>query len=64
LVDVLYQATRDQTEYRFNTRIADLNQNEDAVQATLERRKRTCLPDLVIGCDGPPFGGAALGVRA
>ena len=35
LVDVLYQATKDQTEYRFNTRIEDLNQNDDAVHATL-----------------------------
>src|SRR6478672_4626487 len=35
LVDVLYQATKDQTEYQFNIRIEDLNQNEDAVHATL-----------------------------
>ena len=27
LVDVLYQATKDQVEYRFNTRIESLNQN-------------------------------------
>jgi 2-polyprenyl-6-methoxyphenol hydroxylase-like FAD-dependent oxidoreductase len=33
LVDVLYQATKDQTEYQFNIRIEDLNQNEDAVHA-------------------------------
>ena len=52
LVDVLYQATRDQTEYRFNTRIADLNQNEDAVQATLSDGTNLSA-DLVIGCDGP-----------
>ncbi len=36
LVDVLYQATKDRrTEYRFDTRIEELDQNEDAVQATL-----------------------------
>jgi 2-polyprenyl-6-methoxyphenol hydroxylase-like FAD-dependent oxidoreductase len=52
LVDVLYQATKDQTEYRFNTRIADLNQNEDAVQATLSDGTNLSA-DLVIGCDGP-----------
>jgi 2-polyprenyl-6-methoxyphenol hydroxylase-like FAD-dependent oxidoreductase len=52
LVDMLYQATGDQTEYRFNTRIADLNQNEDAVQATLSDGTNLSA-DLVIGCDGP-----------
>jgi 2-polyprenyl-6-methoxyphenol hydroxylase-like FAD-dependent oxidoreductase len=52
LVDVLYQATEDQTEYRFNTRIADLNQNEDAVSATLSDGTNLSA-DLVIGCDGP-----------
>ena len=35
LVDVLYQATNDHTEYRFNTRIEDVSQNAEAVQATL-----------------------------
>jgi 2-polyprenyl-6-methoxyphenol hydroxylase-like FAD-dependent oxidoreductase len=52
LVDVLYQATKDQTEYRFNTRIEDLNQNDDAVHATLSDGT-TLSADLVIGCDGP-----------
>jgi 2-polyprenyl-6-methoxyphenol hydroxylase-like FAD-dependent oxidoreductase len=52
LVDVLYQATKDRAEYRFNTRIDELNENEDAVQATLS--DGTTLPaDLVVGCDGP-----------
>src|SRR6478735_10283545 len=35
LVDVLYQATKDHTEYRFNTRIEELGQTGDAVEATL-----------------------------
>jgi 2-polyprenyl-6-methoxyphenol hydroxylase-like FAD-dependent oxidoreductase len=52
LVDVLYQATKDQTEYRFNSRIEDLHQNEDAVQATLSDGT-TLSADLVVGCDGP-----------
>ncbi|PXX09778.1 FAD-dependent monooxygenase [Mycolicibacterium moriokaense] len=52
LVDVLYQETKDQTDYRFNTRIEDLNQNEDAVQATLSDGT-TLSADLVVGCDGP-----------
>jgi 2-polyprenyl-6-methoxyphenol hydroxylase-like FAD-dependent oxidoreductase len=52
LVDVLYQATKDQTEYQFNIRIEDLNQNEDAVHATLSDGT-TLSADLVIGCDGP-----------
>ena len=52
LVDVLYLATKEQTEYRFNTRIDDLNQNEGAVQATLSDGT-TLSADLVVGCDGP-----------
>jgi 2-polyprenyl-6-methoxyphenol hydroxylase-like FAD-dependent oxidoreductase len=52
LVDVLYQATKDQTEYQFNTRIEDLTHDEDAVQATLSDGT-TLSADLVIGCDGP-----------
>jgi 2-polyprenyl-6-methoxyphenol hydroxylase-like FAD-dependent oxidoreductase len=52
LVDVLYRATKDQTEYQFNIRIEDLSQNEDAVQATLSDGT-TLSADLVIGCDGP-----------
>src|SRR3954463_10604564 len=52
LVDVLYHATKDRAEYHFNTRIEQLNQNEDAVQATLS--DGTILSaDLVVGCDGP-----------
>src|ERR1700760_3209345 len=33
LVDVLYQATNDQADYHFGTRIENLNQGDDAVQA-------------------------------
>jgi 2-polyprenyl-6-methoxyphenol hydroxylase-like FAD-dependent oxidoreductase len=55
LVDVLYQATKDSTEYRFNTRISDLRQSDDAVDVTLadETRLRA---DLVVGADGPHSG--------
>jgi 2-polyprenyl-6-methoxyphenol hydroxylase-like FAD-dependent oxidoreductase len=52
LVDVLYQATNDHTEYRFNTRIEDVSQNAEAVQATLSDGT-TVSADLVVGCDGP-----------
>jgi 2-polyprenyl-6-methoxyphenol hydroxylase-like FAD-dependent oxidoreductase len=52
LVDVLYQATKNQTDYRFSTRIENLNQNDDAVQATLSDGT-TVSADLVVGCDGP-----------
>jgi 2-polyprenyl-6-methoxyphenol hydroxylase-like FAD-dependent oxidoreductase len=52
LVDVLYQATKDQTEYRFNTRIEELSQSDDAVKATLSDGS-TVAADLVVGCDGP-----------
>jgi 2-polyprenyl-6-methoxyphenol hydroxylase-like FAD-dependent oxidoreductase len=52
LVDVLYQATTDQTEYRFNTRITELSQNGDAVEATLSDGA-TLSVDLLVGADGP-----------
>lgn len=52
LVDVLYQATKDGTEYRFNTRIEELDQDEDAVQVRLSDGT-TLTTDLVVGCDGP-----------
>ena len=52
LVDVLYQATKDGTDYRFNTRIEELDQNEDAVQVRLSDGT-TLTTDLVVGCDGP-----------
>jgi 2-polyprenyl-6-methoxyphenol hydroxylase-like FAD-dependent oxidoreductase len=52
LADVLYRATRDRTEYRFNTRIEELNQTDETVQATLSDG-RSVSADLVVGCDGP-----------
>jgi 2-polyprenyl-6-methoxyphenol hydroxylase-like FAD-dependent oxidoreductase len=52
LVDVLYQATKDQAEYRFNTRIAELSQNGDGVEATLTDGTSLSV-DLVVGADGP-----------
>jgi 2-polyprenyl-6-methoxyphenol hydroxylase-like FAD-dependent oxidoreductase len=52
LVDVLYQATKDHTDYRFSTRIEELSQSADAVQATLSDGT-TLSADLVVGCDGP-----------
>ena len=52
LVDVLYQATKYQAEYRFGTRIESLNQNDDAVEAALSDGAMLSA-DLVAGCDGP-----------
>lgn len=52
LVDVLYQATKDTTEYRFNTRISDLQQDDDGVDVTLADGSEL-RADLVVGADGP-----------
>lgn len=52
LVDVLYQATRDRAEYRFSTRIDDLEQSDETVTATLSDGT-TLSADLVVGADGP-----------
>jgi 2-polyprenyl-6-methoxyphenol hydroxylase-like FAD-dependent oxidoreductase len=52
LVDVLYQATKGQAEYRFGCRIEELSQSEDTVRATLSDGS-TLSADLVVGCDGP-----------
>jgi 2-polyprenyl-6-methoxyphenol hydroxylase-like FAD-dependent oxidoreductase len=52
LVDVLYQETKDRTEYRFDTRITELTQSDDAVEATLTDGTKLSV-DLVVGCDGP-----------
>jgi 2-polyprenyl-6-methoxyphenol hydroxylase-like FAD-dependent oxidoreductase len=52
LVDVLYQEAKGQTEYRFDTRIAELSQSDDAVEATLTDGTKLSV-DLVVGCDGP-----------
>jgi 2-polyprenyl-6-methoxyphenol hydroxylase-like FAD-dependent oxidoreductase len=52
LLDVLYQATRAATDYRFNARITGLSQNRDGVEATLTDGT-TLSADLVVGADGP-----------
>lgn len=52
LTDVLYQATAGETEYRFNTRITELDETENAVAATLSDGT-TVHADLVVGADGP-----------
>ena len=52
LVDVLYQATKGQTDDRFDTRITELSQNGDAVEATLTDGTKLSV-DLVVGADGP-----------
>jgi len=52
LIDVLYQATKDQTDYRFDTRITELSQNNDTVEATLTDGTKLSV-DLVVGADGP-----------
>lgn len=52
LVDVLYQATKDTAEYRFNTRISDLVQDPTGVDVTFSDDS-TLRVDLVVGADGP-----------
>ena len=52
LVDVLHQATKDTVEYRFDTRIEQLHQSDDGVEATLSDGT-TLKADLVVGADGP-----------
>jgi 2-polyprenyl-6-methoxyphenol hydroxylase-like FAD-dependent oxidoreductase len=52
LVDVLYQHTKDRVEYRFDTRITELEQNDDGVDVTLSDGTRL-RADLVVGADGP-----------
>jgi 2-polyprenyl-6-methoxyphenol hydroxylase-like FAD-dependent oxidoreductase len=52
LVDVLYQATKDAAEYRFNTTISELNQNGDGVDVALADGTQI-RADLVVGADGP-----------
>jgi 2-polyprenyl-6-methoxyphenol hydroxylase-like FAD-dependent oxidoreductase len=52
LVDVLYQATKDSAEYRFNTRISGLEQDDDGADITLSDGTRL-RADLVVGADGP-----------
>ncbi|MDT5064118.1 MAG: hypothetical protein QOK02_273 [Mycobacterium sp.] len=52
LVDVLYQATKDNVEYRFDSRIEHLDQTDDGVEAILSDGT-TLQADLVVGADGP-----------
>ena len=52
LVDVLYGATADRAEYRFDTRISDLRPDDDGVDVTLTDGS-TVRADLVVGADGP-----------
>jgi 2-polyprenyl-6-methoxyphenol hydroxylase-like FAD-dependent oxidoreductase len=52
LVDVLYQATKDAVEYRFNTRISALVQDDNGVDVTLADSTKV-RADLVVGADGP-----------
>jgi len=52
LVDVLYQATKDSVEYRFDTHISTLDQGDDGVDVTLVDGTRL-RANLVVGADGP-----------
>ena len=52
LVDVLYQTTKDSIEYRFDTRISALSQDDDGVDVTLADGTKL-RADLVVGADGP-----------
>jgi 2-polyprenyl-6-methoxyphenol hydroxylase-like FAD-dependent oxidoreductase len=52
LVDVLYETTKDVTEYRFGTRISALEQTREGVTATLTDGTELTA-DLVVGADGP-----------
>ena len=52
LVDVLYQATKDTADYRFDTRIESLAQDDAGVDVTLSDGSRM-RADLVVGADGP-----------
>jgi 2-polyprenyl-6-methoxyphenol hydroxylase-like FAD-dependent oxidoreductase len=51
-VDVLYRATKDSAEYRFNATISDLTQKDEGVDVTLADGTRL-RADLLVGADGP-----------
>ncbi|CAM3579394.1 FAD-dependent monooxygenase [Smaragdicoccus niigatensis] len=55
LVDVLYQATKDSVEYRFNVRITEIDQGVAGVNVTLSDGSQL-RADLVVGADGPHSG--------
>jgi 2-polyprenyl-6-methoxyphenol hydroxylase-like FAD-dependent oxidoreductase len=52
LVDVLYAATKSTVEYRFNTRVEALSQDDAGVDVTFGDGTRL-RADLVVGADGP-----------
>ncbi len=52
LVEVLYQATKDSAEYRFNASISEVTQDSDGAKLTLADGS-TLRADLVVGADGP-----------
>jgi 2-polyprenyl-6-methoxyphenol hydroxylase-like FAD-dependent oxidoreductase len=52
LVDVLYQATKETVEYRFNAQISELHPDGDGVEVTLADDTKL-RADLVVGADGP-----------
>lgn len=52
MADVLYRASAERAEYRFDTRITDLKQSAEGVEATLSDGS-TVQADLVVGADGP-----------
>ena len=52
LVDLLYEATKGDVEYRFGTGISHLAADDDGVVATLSDGTRLSA-DLVVGADGP-----------
>ncbi len=52
LVDVLYTATKETTDYRFGTRVTELILRDDGVDATLSDGS-PLRADLVVGADGP-----------
>ena len=63
LADVLYQASAADTDYRFGTRITELDESGGAGRATLSDGT-TVLADLVVGRRRPAFCRAAPGLRA
>ncbi|OBK78255.1 FAD-dependent monooxygenase [Mycobacterium sp. 1274761.0] len=52
LAEVLYDASKDAVEYRFDTRISALHQDDDGVEVTLADGTQL-RADLVVGADGP-----------
>ena len=52
LADVLYQATRERVDYRFDTRVVELDMHDDAVDVRVSDGS-TVRADLVVGADGP-----------